>query len=309
MSKRNVILYGNCQMKTLAYMLIGNPKFNEKFNLVGFKNSRPYWYLMTLKKYHAESLKNSVQNCDFFIHQSISENYSGPQFSSDYLKQHTNGRNVWCFNYFFRGYTPCYLTSEPIANLKNEKVTKKEHKIRAMLFYLFSTGKSPEEAKYWLETENSQETTDFTLKVAKDDIAELKRRQTEQVNLGNEIIGMSDVIETWQENQLSLSYNHPTMHYYWIMCRRLLRTLEVEVDDDETWRWRKKYFPTNADHFIFEFVRKMCPTISWPETMATLSDSNWSVRYIEEQFKIYDEHKEDLITAYHKHKIQKFFPL
>jgi hypothetical protein len=290
-------------MKTLAYMLIGNPKFNEKFNLVGFKNNRPYWYLMTLKKYHAELLKKSVQTCDFFIHQSISENHSGTQFSSEYLKEYSSGRNVWCFNYYFRGYTPDRISTYTL-NTDNEKID-----FNAVLFYLFSIGKSPKETKLWLETEDAPELTDFTLKVAKEDIAELKRRQTEQVNLGNEILGMSDVMDTWQENQLSLSLNHPMMHYYWILCRRILKLLEVEVVDDETWRWREKYFPKNADSFIFEFVRKTCTRISWPETMATFSNRGWSVRYIEQQFKKFEENTEDYIKAYHKHKIQKFLPL
>ena len=55
-----------------------------------------------------------------------------------------------------------------------------------------------------MENEHSKEATDFTLKVANDDIAELKRRQTEQVNLGNEILGMSDVMDTWQETLLGM---------------------------------------------------------------------------------------------------------
>jgi hypothetical protein len=323
MSKKLVYLYGNCHTKVLGWMLWANPKFTEKYKLVGFKSGGrkcPTWYAPNMQiKRDLRRMITNLKDVDIFIHQKISENFRGKHFSSDYLKQHTNGRSIWLFNYFFRGYAPCYLTSEPIANLKNEKGTKRSYNFRAMLFYLFANNKSPEEAKHWLETEHSQETTDFTLKVAKDDIAELKRRQTEQVNLGNEIIGMSDVIETWQETQLGICNNHPTMHYYWILCRRLLKSLEVEVDDDETWNWKTKNFHWQNDDMIFNYVRETCPNISWPETMTTFEGSrnpnfeNWGMKwgdeFLERQYKRFEENTEDFINAYKQHKINKFLPL
>lgn len=313
MSKKLIYLYGNCHTKVLGWMLWANPKFTEKYELVGYKSGRrscPTWYAPRMQiKRDLNRMINNLKDVDIFIHQKVSENFRGKHFSSDYLKQQTNARCIWLFNYFFRGYAPCYLTSEPIANLKNEKVTKKRHTFRAMLFYLFAIGKSPEEAKYWLENEHSKEATDFTLKVANDDIAELKRRQTEQVNLGNEILGMSDVMDTWQETLLGMFLNHPTMHYYWILCRRLLRTLEVEVEDDETWIWKAKEFHWQNDDYLFNYVRKTCPDIKWPDTLATTNDRSWGSDYIKTQFERFEENTEEFKSAYVNHKIQKFFPL
>ena len=323
MSKKLVYLYGNCHTKVLGWMLLANQKFTEKYELVGYKSGRrscPTWYApnMQIKRDLHRMIKN-LKDVDIFIHQKISNNFRGKHFSSDYLKQHTNGRCIWLFNYFFRGYAPCYLTSEPIANLKNEKVTKKRHTFRAMLFYLFLIGKSSEEAKYWLEKENSKEATDLTYKVANDDIIELKRRQTEQVNLGNEILGMSDVMDTWKETQLGIFLNHPTMDYYWILCRRLLKSLDVEVDDDETWNWKTKNFHWQNDDMIFNYVRENCPNISWSETMTTYEGHRnskfkewgmkWGNEYIKTQFKRFEENTEEFKSAYVNHKIQKFLPL
>lgn len=312
MSKKLIYLYGNCHTKVLGWMLWANPKFTEKYQLVGYKSGRrncPSWYMPYMQiKRDLNRMINDLKDVDIFIHQKVSNSYRGERWSSDYLKKQTNARCIWLFNYFFRGYAPCYLTSEPIANLKNEKVTKKRHTFRAMLFYLFAIGKSPEEAKHWLENEHSNEATDFTLKVARDDIAELKRRQTEQVNLGNEILGMSDVMDTWQENQLGVFYNHPTTHYYWILCRRLLKSLEVEVNDDETWNWKTKEYHWHCDDYIFNYVRETCPKISWPETMTTFEGS-WGSDYIKTQFKKFEENTEEFKSAYVNHKIQKFLPL
>ena len=94
---------------------------------------------------------NDLKDFDIFIHQKISNSYRGERWSSDYLKKQTNGRCIWLFNYFFRGYAQySCLPTRCVDCEKNEKVTKKRYNFRAMLFYLFSIGKSPEEAKYWL---------------------------------------------------------------------------------------------------------------------------------------------------------------
>jgi len=86
--------------------------------------------------------------------------------------------------------------------------------------------------------------------------------------------------------------------------RRMITNL-----NDETWNWKTKRFHWQNDDYLFNYVRKTCPDIKWPDTMATTNDRGWGSEYIKTQFKRFEENTEEFKSAYVNHKIQKFFPL
>lgn len=315
MSKKLVYFYGNCHTKVLSSMLASNRKFNEKYKLIGFKSRTLTWYAPNMNRIHRRKLESSLKDVDVFIHQKISNNYRGKKWSSDYLKKQTNARCIWLFNYFFRGYAPALLTSDPICYLKNEKYTKNAISFDAMFFWFYANGKSCEETFDWMINESSKEASQLVLKTAKDDIAELKRRQTEQINLGNEILGMSDIMETWNKNQLGVFVNHPTMHYYWILCRRILSSLEVEVAEDETWKWHTSKYHFQNDDRIYNYVRQTCPDVKWPKNLTTFNGrkgtyfKEFTLDSIKQQFEKFKQFEDGCLSSYKQHKIQKFLPL
>ena len=315
MSKKLVYFYGNCHTKVLSWMLASNRKFNEKYKLIGFKSKSHTWYAPNMNKIHRRKLESSLKDVDVFIHQKISNNYRGEKWSSDYLKKQTNARCIWLFNYFFRGYAPALLRSDPISYIKNEKYTKKATDFDAMFFWFYANGKTCEETFDWMTNGSSKEASQLVLKTAKDDLAELKRRQTEQINLGNEILGMSDIMETWNKNQLGIFVNHPTMYYYWILCRRILSSLEVEVVEDETWKWRTSEYHFQNDDRIYNYVRQTCPDVKWPKNLTTFNGRNgtyfeeFTIDTIKQEFEKFKQFEDGCLASYKRHKIQKFLPL
>ena len=83
----------------------------------------------------------------------------------------------------------------------------------------------------------------------------------------------------------------------------------MSLNKYETWKWKTGEFHLGPDDYIFNYVRKTCPSIKWPNKMATYGDRGWGDEYIKTQFEMFEENKEDFVNAYKKHKIQKFLPL
>lgn len=301
--KKIVYFYGNCHTQVFADFLNGYRPFREQYKCYGFKKYIRTWYAPDMNKIHRRKLESSLKDVDVFIHQKISNNFRGEKWSSDYLKKQTNGRSIYLSNYFFRGYHPTLCSSTTITNLKNEKIKKNNIEFDAIIFWLFLQNNTINETLDWLQSGSSPEVENLTIKVANDDIREMKRRDTLEINKKHEIIGASDIMNTWRVNQLGGRFNKPSLYYYREMVIKILKTLNIEINECVT----NMKIPTASCNHIYHFVLKTLPKLKLMKDVKY--KHNIDVKYVGDLFNKFEKETEQFLMLYRLHKIQKFLPL
>jgi hypothetical protein len=308
MRKKQLVLYGNCQIHVISDILSLHSEFTDEYEITW---DRP---VQTPQDDNVTDLHTRMKNADVFIHQSVSASYRGVDFSSDYLKTITDARCIWLFNYWFCGYNP---------EIGEVKIRRKKKPIDLMIFRHYYSGVSVEDTYDHLKNDNDPVAEQFARKIAKNGIAGLKRRQTIEKNKGGEIIGAVDLIDKWTEHWLGISKMHPTYAYYETICNRILDALGISRLH-EGW-WKPKW--SSPDELVFgihslvrwpvqSYVRRMCPGVNFePKIGFSFGESEWGLfdqfdlDYIEHWYSTYEEQTDVYLEFYRKHTINGFFPI
>jgi hypothetical protein len=302
-SKKKVIFYGNCQLAELIEPLKHHAEFQEKYQIVKCRRFRWNFYVAQWRKSDTKKLLNEIKNVDVFVHQSVSGSVLGEELSSENLSSIHSGKNIWTTNFYFRGYESQIISSN------------KKAEFDGVLFYLFSKGYSKKDAENFIENESMNELVKYTKWVVDTDIHELKRREDLITDL--EVLSILKVFEEWQSHRLCLWKMHPSRFYFFHLCNKFLRSLQLdELSHAQYFSHFKNNKWNHPRELEYSFVKRMCPDINFeedypPKFYGDCANTRFSSNsdYINYYYNIYKNNEHLYKALYSEHKINTFLPI
>ncbi|GAA6167808.1 WcbI family polysaccharide biosynthesis putative acetyltransferase [Sessilibacter corallicola] len=283
--KLKYTILGNCQAAPIAKLLNAQTNMSDTFEYLPLPGA-----VHTLKKENLNSIINTLNQIDLFIHQNISETY-GKCFSSTALKQHCKKscQFISIPSLYFTGYFPTfsYLRAIPEANKFSpyHDIDFIEHVLEynnPVSEYHSKVTNRDYLGKYFVE--NS----------AIDSLSKLEKREK------NLDIHISDFIEkNWKNEQLFFTINHPSLKVLLTITQKIMKTLELEFIDIN-WNWeplKTTVIPTYG--YVLKHLNFKKPT------KITQSGTTYSLKeYLKSQHQIYKNlDKKALQSSIHKNII------
>ena len=301
-TKQKVIFYGNCQFSDLVEPLKHHAEFKEKYEIVRCRKNRWNFYVAEWRKSDKRKLLNEIKNVDLFVYQSVGSSVLGEELSSENLSSLHSGKNIWTTNFYFRGYEPQIISSD-----------KKEN-FDGVLFWLFSNGYSEEDAENFIENKSMDELIKYTESVVSDDIHELNRR--EKLIKKSDILSI-DLFSNWKTERLCLWKMHPSCYYFFHLCNKFLRSLQLDELSSEQYFSRFKNTRWNHPReFEYLFIKKLCSGINFDKDRPSkfygdCSTTRFSstIEYIKHYYNIYLKNEQMYTELYLNHKINTLLPI
>ena len=214
---KNCLLYGNCQIEPLQYILKNNSNFVSNYQFIDLEP------VHLLTESDVEDLETKIARTDLFIYQLVSDNYQGiKQLGTNYLcdRLANKGKTIAIPGAYFTGYHPATI------NLKDgegNKITEPCDYHDVNLLYLFDKGKTVAETINIIQKEDFYQ-PQYIFDNLAETLDELRRRETELD------LNISDFIaQNYQQQKLFHTINHPGAVLLNYLADRILELLELPV--------------------------------------------------------------------------------
>lgn len=197
------ILYGNCQMISLAIDLSSNKEFFKKYGYPVVVK------VYTLKEDEKEQVRDLVSNADLVISHKISDRYK--EFSSQSIRSMTKGKFIEIPNCHFSAQYPELTYIKDSSGNRINKYGVVYH-VKSLILSYPDRPKNP----YQLRIESEETYTKC--------IEELRRRESDID------IKISDYIESnWKCNKLFHTFDHPTLILVKHISSQILKHLSMKT--------------------------------------------------------------------------------
>ena len=216
---KNCLLYGNCQIEPLQYILKNNSNFASNYQFIELEP------VHLLTENDVEDLETKIARTDLFIYQLVSDNYQGiEQFGTDFLCNSlpSEAKKIAIPGAYFTGYHPATI------NLKDgegNKITEPCDYHDVNLLYLFDRGKTVTETIAIIQEVDFYQ-AEYVFNNLQATLDELRRRETELD------ISISDfIIQNYQKQKLLHTINHPGVVLLNYLADEILELLELPRSD------------------------------------------------------------------------------
>ena len=216
MTKKKVVVVGNCQARPIATLLEKMSDNVEVSNIA---------IVHLLKPEQECEHKTFFKNADYIITQSIADNYPCEFIRTSLLKDQYGEKVITIINLFYLGYTPDWLyiripgkgtLKGPMGDYHNQTIVES-----------WLAGKSVDEASSLVL--NKAYNKDKYSAFSKSSLVELRKREV------NVDVRLSDYIdENMLSKRLFFTFNHPCISLLVEYVSRMLLFLNLCINDDKS---------------------------------------------------------------------------
>jgi hypothetical protein len=159
---------------------------------------------------------------------------------------------------------------------------------------------------------------EYTETIANDDINELRIRENKVcADTKSTILSAIEILSNWTTKRMCLWKMHPTSYYFFELCNRFLKTLELDELSPDLYFTRFKNNTLNHPREIeYSFVKEMCPLINFDADQPSVCYGDGETtkfksikEYVKHYYDIYSKNEEVYRNEYLNHKINNFLPL